>query len=278
MGRLTPDLKYALRQKYNPEGSALRRDQMELLELLKVIAGICSENGIQWWLSSGTLLGAARHEGFIPWDDDIDIVMLREDYRKLEKILCSMQSDEYVFHCMKTDVEYVNVFGKFRKRSGYVSSKNRRQKFYRYTGVGIDIFAIEKTSWLAARAAKSLYNFQRITGIIGAGWIRRPLIRLIEVVDLCILFPLLRLIGKINPRNEYHYVLGTGWPDHTFFMEDALPLGTAQFEGCTFPVPKDMDAYLTKVYGDWRTIPSDDFIRKMIHCQDYIDEIYGITE
>ena len=69
--------------RYNPEGSLLRRDQKELLRILKTIAAICDANGIQWWLDSGTLLGAARHKGFIPWDDDVDIVLLREDYLKL---------------------------------------------------------------------------------------------------------------------------------------------------------------------------------------------------
>ena len=121
-----------LRSKYNPEGSALRRDQMELLRMLKVVSDICKEHGIQWWLSSGTLLGAARHKGFIPWDDDLDIVMFREDYLKLEKILCELDSDEYVFHCMKTDVDYVNYFGKFRKKQGRVQSTSKRYRYYKW--------------------------------------------------------------------------------------------------------------------------------------------------
>ena len=101
---------------YNPEGSLLRRDQMELLRMLEVLDEICKKHNIRWWLSSGTLLGAARHQGFIPWDDDMDIVLLKKDYKRLEKILCEMQSNEFVFHCMKTDVDYVNWFGKFRKK------------------------------------------------------------------------------------------------------------------------------------------------------------------
>ena len=72
---------------YNPEGSALRKDQKEMLKALVAFAEICKEHYIQWWLCSGTLLGAARHGGFIPCDDDMDVTMLKKDYRKLEKVL-----------------------------------------------------------------------------------------------------------------------------------------------------------------------------------------------
>ena len=62
-----------LRQRFNPEGSVLRQHQLRMLELLKVIDCICKKHDIPYWLSSGTLIGAARHKGFIPWDDDLDI-------------------------------------------------------------------------------------------------------------------------------------------------------------------------------------------------------------
>ena len=78
----------ALRQRYNPDGSRLRHDQLELMKMLRVVTDICDANGIQWWLSSGTLLGAARHQGFIPWDDDLDIVLLKRDCKRLERLLC----------------------------------------------------------------------------------------------------------------------------------------------------------------------------------------------
>ena len=72
---------------YNPEGSALKRDQMRLVEVLQKFAEICKEHDINWWLCSGTLLGAVRHGGFIPWDDDIDVSMLPKDYRKFVKVM-----------------------------------------------------------------------------------------------------------------------------------------------------------------------------------------------
>ena len=91
----------ALRAKYNPEGSLLRRDQMEMLRMLKVFAKICKEHDITWWLSSGTLLGAARHEGFIPWDDDLDIEMLKEDYDKFLKVFPS--NEDFALQTLYTD-------------------------------------------------------------------------------------------------------------------------------------------------------------------------------
>ena len=177
---------------------------------------------------------------------------------------------------MRTDVEYVNTFGKFRKREGRITTSNRRYNYYKWAGIGFDIFAIEKTNYFAARAAQVIYNnLQHLTSYIRWGWVRKPLIRLIECLCLGIVNPILRLVGLINPRKEYHYTLGTGWARHTFFMKDTLPLAKAHFEGEELPVPKDMDAYLTNVYGDWRTLPSDEQIRKCIHCKEYIEEIYG---
>ena len=84
---------------------------------------------------------------------------------------------------------------------------------------------------------------------------------------------MLRLIGLINPKGEYHYSLGIGWPKSTFFKKDIFPLSKARFEGYEFPVPHDMDAYLTNVYGDWRKMPTEEQILANIHAVDYREEI-----
>lgn len=261
---------------YNPEGSLLRQDQKELLRMLSILEAICKEHKIQWWLSSGTLLGAARHQGFIPWDDDMDIVLLKKDYKRLEKILCEMDSDEFVFHCMKTDTDYINWFGKFRKKEGCIQSSSKRYDYYKWKGIGFDIFAIERTNYFSAKIASFSYGMmQRFTININNNLIRKTLIRSIEYLHSFIIFPILRIIGLINPNEEFHYTLGTGWPTHTFYMKYTFPLTTADFEGKQMPVPKDMDSYLANVYGDWQKIPSEEDIKKSIHCQEYRDEIFG---
>ena len=265
-----------LRNRSSPEGSLLRRDQKELLRMLQKIGEICDRHNIRWWLAAGTLLGAARHGGFIPWDDDVDIFVLRKDYRMLEKILCGLQSEEHVFHCMRTDAEYVNSFGKFRKKEGSIQSSNKRHKYYKWKGIGLDVFVIERTSYFAARLSSVVYkNLQYPTLYISNAKIRRLVIRIVEFFCLGIINPLLRLIGLINPRGEYHYALGTGWPKATFFKKDIFPLTKIEFEGVLFPAPKDTDGFLRGEYGDWHQIPSEEAIKKSIHCKEYREEIFG---
>ena len=82
-----------LRARFNPDGSMLRRQQMRMLEILLEVDKICKKHDIRYWLSSGTLIGAMRHNGFIPWDDDLDIEMMRADYLRLMKVLPSELPD-----------------------------------------------------------------------------------------------------------------------------------------------------------------------------------------
>lgn len=266
----------ALRAKYNPDGSSLRTNQLELVDMLKVFAAICKKHDIPWWLGCGTLLGAARHGGFIPWDDDLDIVMLRKDAKRLDKIMRKMEDKEFVYHSMSTDIEYIHTFTKFRKRVGEVEGGHRRGKYFKWRGPFIDIWAIEKTTYFSARTASTICNnLQHLTSYIRCGWVRKPAICAINLYNYGIVIPLLRLIGLINPKGEYHYALGSGWSRAKFFENDIFPLTTANFEGEEFPVPKDMDAYLTHEYGDWRKLPTEEQIRKSIHNPEYIKEIYG---
>ena len=105
-----------LRKRFNPDGSLLRRQQLRMLELLEVIDVICRKHQIPYWLSSGTLIGAARHKGFIPWDDDLDIEMLRSDYLRLLKVLPQELPDNLALQTNETDPNYIFIYGKLRIR------------------------------------------------------------------------------------------------------------------------------------------------------------------
>ena len=104
----------------------------------------------------------------------------------MEKVLMEMQSDEYVLQSLKTDVEYINVFAKFRKKTGQDLSIDRRRNFYRWNGVFVDIFTIEKNNYTVTRLSKVIYhNTKHLTSYIQVKWLRRLLIRFIQI--LCFL-------------------------------------------------------------------------------------------
>jgi hypothetical protein len=95
-----------LRQRYNPDGSQLRRHQMRMLDILIEVDRICKKHHISYWLSSGTLIGALRHNGFIPWDDDLDIEMMRSDYLRLMEVLPQELPEWLALQSDKTDPAY----------------------------------------------------------------------------------------------------------------------------------------------------------------------------
>ena len=86
----------------------LRQNQIEILD---AVTDFCDKNDIKYWLNGGTLIGAVRHNGFIPWDDDIDLGMLRDDYDKFTKLF-NASNTRYKFRCLELDPKWHLVFGK----------------------------------------------------------------------------------------------------------------------------------------------------------------------
>ena len=87
--------------------SAVRDVQMKILETMKFIDEVCRKNNIVYYIMGGTSLGAIRHGGFIPWDDDLDIFMTPQEYEKFKKIVLSLDSDKFVLQEWKTVDKYV---------------------------------------------------------------------------------------------------------------------------------------------------------------------------
>ena len=262
--------------KYNPDGSQLRADQLKMLDVLVEFSRICKENGITWWLDSGTLLGAVRHGGFIPWDDDVDVCVMKKDYKRLRKILCSLNSDKYFYSCIQTDVEHVNPFGKFRLKEGGTETTDPRSHYFKYNGPGLDVFSVEDTSHFSSPLFKVFSkNMQHPIPKIKNAAIRHFVTRLVEVISFGFLLPLCRLIGYINPKHQYYYELGSGFYKNPMYMDQIFPLGTITFEGVEFPAPRNVDAYLQNLYGDWHQLPTDEQIKKSLHNRIYLKEIYG---
>lgn len=121
-------------------GEKLRRIQLIQVELLKEFDRICRKNNLKYNISFGTLLGAVRHGGFIPWDDDIDVTMPWEDYMKLDEIMKSdLDNEKYYYRTPETEENNHLIF-KHLERKGTVYTKPGRNKLKHEIGVFIDIF------------------------------------------------------------------------------------------------------------------------------------------
>ena len=243
-----------LRQRFNPEGSLLRRQQMRMLEILLEIDRICKKHKIQYWLSSGTLLGAIRHRGFIPWDDDLDIEMLEPDYQRLIELLPTELPPTMALQCTRTDRNYFFFYAKVRDRRSLLEESNRYDRFWKERGIYIDIFPFYRQPlWIHLLSEKlqgHVYKIMRLTGESNKEMWK---VRLITRMNENLFFPILRMLCRLSKARETY---GLGIPYHDpRHMEDTFPLTEAEFEGHLFPVPKDSHAALTLKYGDYMQLP-----------------------
>ena len=250
----------ALRQRFNPDGSLLRRQQMRMLEILLEVDRICRKHDIRYWLSSGTLIGAARHKGFIPWDDDLDIEMLWPDYQRLMRVLPDELPETMALQTTKTDPNYYFFYAKVRDRRSHLEEINRYDRVWREQGIYIDIFPLYRQPlWIHMLSEKAQGHVYKIMNRSADAmpkdfWKVRAITRFNERL----LFPLLRLLCRCSSARETY---GLGIPYHDpRHLEDTLPLAEMEFEGHLLPVPRDTHAALTLKYGDYMKLPDIDKI------------------
>lgn len=252
-----------LREEYNPDGSPLRQHQLAMLDILKYIDYICRENRITYWLSSGTCLGAIRHHGFIPWDDDVDIEMLREDYLRFKRVF--KPTDRYVLQTHNNDLFYFTVFAKVRNKQTQIY-----ESLYKYKGVFVDVFSIEYTNKTLAIIAEKirkpiswrLYQYikrHRNNKLVLFSCV--PVFVFFKYLYFAIL-PLFRIITKCLPNNELRHTYGVGWVNNVRVAQDIFDPIRVPFEDTMLPVPHNYDRYLSRIYGDdYMIIPSKDKIK-----------------
>ena len=243
----------ALRERFNPEGSLLRRQQMRMLEILLEVDKICKRHDIQYWLSSGTLIGAMRHDGFIPWDDDLDIEMMRSDYLRLMEVLPKELPEWLALQNSDTDENYFFFYAKVRDRRSRMLEQNNYDRIWKEQGIYIDILPMEQHPiWLHKLTEKTVGHMYKIWRTSTDDQKAIKSVRRIFDFNDRILFPCLR---AIIPRRGV-ITSGMGIPFHNRrYAKEIFPLTTHVFEGYQLPVPGNADAHLRHLFGDYMQLP-----------------------
>ena len=247
-----------LRERFNPEGSLLRRQQIRMLEILLEVDRICKKHDIPYWLSSGTLIGAMRHDGFIPWDDDLDIEMMRKDYLRLMEVLPKELPEWLALQNSDTDPNYFYFYAKVRDRRSRMLEQNGYDRLWQEQGIYIDIFPMEQHPiWLHKLTEKTVGHMYKIwrTSTDDAKAIKS--VRRIFDFNNRFLFPCLRAIVPLFTLHSSLLTSGMGIPFHNpRYKEEIFPLTTHLFEGHQLSIPGNADAHLRRIYGDYMQLPN----------------------
>lgn len=260
-----------MERKFEPE--LLRKLQLTEAEMLDEIVRVCDKHKLQYFLIGGTLLGAVRHKGFIPWDDDLDIAMPRKDYEKFQKICSKELNEQYYLHSIDTDPEYWVSFIKVRKKNTVFEPRQDVTIDTPYKGVYIDIFPLDN----AKKERSFLQNIQAYAckGLTSFQYRRRKATMVTKTpVGLKILTPFLSMfsiktiskwIGSImqwnkNEKAPYFVNIGSfiNFHKQTMPKEKFLPACKIEFEGKLYSAPRDYDYVLHRLYGDYMQLPPED--------------------
>ncbi|MBQ7421022.1 MAG: LicD family protein [Prevotella sp.] len=255
----TGETEAELRQAYNPDGSALRRAQMRMLDMLVFLENTCRSLGISFRLDGGNVLGAVRHGGFIPWDDDVDVVLNRRDYKKLRRHLIAHPHPQYVFHGQETDPNYFTPWGtlvdlKSECESSWAENSPQKTVYdrYKYKGIRIDLFCYEPYAMprLQRLAAKmTATNMVKVASrSVFCG-------RIVYKTCMNWVFPLFRCAGRVFGKRDIYLPSYGTWFYFQLPKDVLLPHKPIAFEGHTFEGPANADGMLRLIYGEYMLLP-----------------------
>jgi lipopolysaccharide cholinephosphotransferase len=238
--------------------------QKALFGILVDFDDVCRQLGIPYWLDGGTLLGAVRHGGFIPWDDDVDVSMLRRDLiRFCDSINGTAFSEKY---SVQTPADDPLIQSDLKAFLNGTHVRSRVSELYRtdhtnHPGLFLDAFVMDRLS--SNRVVRKLERLVR-----RIGWMRPYAIQMMVAPQQSPFKRLARLGVALIPqrglrrleraldqkairRTGNNFGVGRGgmYSLHPVGLETLLPLGTRKFCGRDFPVPADVDAYLCSEYG-----------------------------
>ena len=263
----------------SPSERTLRELQLLEFEMLKKVKEICDKNHITYFLSGGTLLGAVRHGGFIPWDDDVDIAMPRPEYERFLKI--AEQEFEYPYEVLTPDKDsrYLFPFAKIIDKRAKVKTTSRKNE--QIWNVWVDIFPLDSMPknklHFTIRKYHILYRrmmfmFSCFDDMVSVNKKNRPFIEkaMIKFGSLIHVERFLDTPKQIKKYNQclrryrfsrgYYIINLMGVYKFRSVMERSIYGKKTEipFEGINFRVPEQYDLYLKRIYGDYMALPPED--------------------
>lgn len=246
---------------------SIRELQRIELSMLKDITSFCDQNNIVYFLIYGTLLGSIRHEGFIPWDDDIDIAMDKRNFKKFNRLARKNMPSKYFIQCNKTDKNYFQVWTKVCLNNTTAIDYDATN-YKMHWGISIDIFMFSGLSknvlgqrcqkkaikWLIPLERKHYYKSinkpltnteKRIISFIPES-LRKPAIAFLK------LFAYRNLSNTDFCFSNYSKKIDKCFKSHFFKKEN---LTKVKFEDTYFWAPKKYDEVLSVLYGNWHELP-----------------------
>lgn len=238
----------------------LRDIQKVMADMMADIDRVCSENKLRYILDGGTMLGAVRHNGFIPWDDDLDIAMPRDDYEKFIDIANSKLNSKYRFQCYENTKEYPYNFGKVRAVNTLYREELTGSLKINH-GIYIDVFPMD---YVDIKKPKGLTFVQKqIAHLTQLRYAKLGLCKGLKYIPFKIL-PLStinKLLSKLMkyrlscPENYVQKLCHFGKnkpPINISLFNDVIRV---PFEEYQFNIPCGYDAFLKDRYGDYMTLP-----------------------
>ena len=246
----------------------LRKIQLIQLEMLCEVDRICKKFNIKYCIIAGTLLGAVRHKGFIPWDDDIDIAMFRPEYEKFCKI-CEVELNNEIFFLPshRNTKEYRWGYGKIRRVGTEFVRKGQEHMNYP-TGIFIDIFPLDNVP--DNIYLRKLHNLvctiirKLLWSKAGAKSDKNILMRFIysclSLIPKKVVFIFYDCLVGLSNRRETKMVRILTFPTpnngyYGYYKKWYQELKEIEFEGLLFPAPKDYDEYLKFKFGNYHELP-----------------------
>ena len=256
------------------EDLGLREAQLLMVDILEDVHKLCEKHNLRYFLDAGTLIGAVRHKGFIPWDDDVDIGMPREDYEKFLKIAKKELPEHLFLQTFETD-KYYDVYPvpcKVRYNGTMFLEEGAKENYKMHNGVYIDVFpydSLPKSNFVYKVQRTLSYNilksFKRLRDMPEKlNFKNKITFSFYKVVAK--MFPSERRMKFFNflvkwndPNSEYMgYGVDTFWSEYVYKKSDYFDLVKLEFEGKEFYAPKNYDTILTQLYGDYMIMPKEE--------------------